>query len=832
MGLTRRNPYPSEREAHIVLKDGSTLHVRPVRADDGDRIRAFLDALSPESIVFRFFGTPNLAWVTNWSLDVDYADRFAMVAETGTPPQIVAHAAYIRCTADQAEVAFMVADAFQGHGIATTLLAHLAEVAAHNRITTFIAEVMPANHRMIETFRESGFPVELRSSADSIEIELPTSVTPQALARFEQRERAAAVAAVKSFLEPRSVAVVGAGRHRGTVGGEVLFNVLSSNFNGPVYAVNPAAHTVQNLPAYSAVSEIPGEVDLAVVVVPAEQVLTVARDCARAGVRALLVITSGFAEAGEQGARRQQELLDICRTAGIRIVGPNCLGVINTAPAIRLNATFAPRPALPGSIGFMSQSGGLGVAIIEAASRLGLGLSSFVAVGNKADLSGNDMLSYWEQDPNTTVGLLYLESFGNPRKFARLAPQFARHKPLLAVKSGRSAAGVRATESHTGTLLAESDVTVDALFEQAGVIRTDTLHELFAVAQLLTTQPVPRGARVAIVTNAGGPGAMCADACQADGVDVPILPAEVQQRLSAFLPPGASVSNPVDMLSLSTADDYGHCVQTLISADVCDAVLTIFVSSLSATAAEVAAAIHKVAKAQPPVALAAVFMSEQAPPEELRADGTQVPGYEFPEDAARAVALAAKHGRWRARPQFTRRRLSGIQLERAAALISAQLADDSDWLSSQRAEELLACYGLPAVIGRAQIPAGVEMIVGVANDSNFGPVIACGAGGPTGELVRDLAVRLTPLSDLDASEMVRSLKTFPLLDGYRGAERCNVASLEDVLLRVSAMVESHREIVELDCNPLFVSAQGTVVAGARVRLQAAAPLAPVPSLRA
>jgi acetyl coenzyme A synthetase (ADP forming)-like protein len=832
MGLTGPNPYPSEREAHIVLKDGSTLHVRPVRADDRDGIREFLDALSPESIVFRFFGVPNLSWVINWSLDVDYADRFALVAETGTPPQVVAHAAYIRCSADQAEVAFLVADAFQGHGIATTLLAHLAEVAMRNGITTFIAEVMPANHRMIEMFRESGFPVEVRSSADSIEIELPTSLTPEALARFEERERAGAVAAVKSFLEPRSVAVVGGGRHRGTISGEVLHNVLSSGFNGPVYVVNPATDTVQNLPAYPTVSEIPGVVELAVVVVPAEQVVAVARDCAQAGVRALLVISSGFAEAGEQGARRQHELLEICRRAGIRIVGPNCLGVINTTPGVSLNATFATRPALRGSVGFMSQSGGLGVAIIEAASRLGLGLSSFVAVGNKADLSGNDMLSYWEQDPSTSVALLYLESFGNPRKFARLAPRFARRKPLLAVKSGRSTAGVRATESHTGALLADSDLTVDALFEQAGVIRTDTLHELFAVAQLLTTQPVPRGDRVAIVTNAGGPGAMCADACQADGVEVPILPADIQQRLSAFLPPGASVSNPIDMLSLSTADDYGHSVQTLINADVCDAILTIFVPSLSTTAAAVASAICKVARACPPVALAAVFMTEEAPPEELRAADTQVPGYEFPEDAARAVALAAKHGRWRARPQFTRERLQGIELERAAALISAQLADASAWMSSERVGELLACYGLPAMTEAAPALAGVEMIVGVANDSNFGPVVACGAGGPTGELVHDLAVRLTPLSDLDAYEMVRSLKTFPLLDGYRGAEPCDVASLEDVLLRVSVMVETHREIVELDCNPLLVSPLGTVITDARVRVKAAAPLAPVPSLRA
>jgi len=831
MGLTGPNPYPSEREAHIVLKDGSTLHVRPVRADDGDAISAFLDRISPESIVFRFFGVPNLSWVINWSIDVDYADRFALVAETGTPPEIVAHAAYIRCAPDQAEVAFLVADAFHGHGIATTLLAHLAEVAARNAITSFVAEVMPANHRMIEMFRESGFPVEVRSSADSIEIELPTSLTPEALARFDERERAAAVAAVRSFLEPRSLAVVGAGRHRGTISGEVLHNVLSSGFNGPVYAVNPATDTVQNLPAYSHVSEIAGQVDLAVVVVPAQQVVAVARDCARAGVRALLVISSGFAEAGEAGAARQQELLDVCRTAGIRIVGPNCLGVINTAPSISLNATFATRPALPGSVGFMSQSGGLGVAIIEAASKLGLGLSSFVAVGNKADLSGNDMLSYWEQDPSTSVALLYLESFGNPRKFARLAPRFARHKPLLAVKSGRSAAGVRATESHTGTLLAESDVTVDALFEQAGVIRTDTLHELFAVAQLLTTQPIPRGDRVAIITNAGGPGAMCADACQADGVDVPVLPVELQQRLSAFLPAGASVSNPVDMLSLATPDDYGHAVQTLINSDACDAILTIFVPSLSTTAAEVAVAIRKVAQARPPVALAAVFMTQEPPPDELRSADTQVPGYEFPEDAARAVALAAKHGRWRARPQSPRQPLPGIQLERAAALISAQLADGPAWMSPTRVSELFACYGLPP-IGQTGTATGVEMVVGVANDSNFGPVVACGAGGPSGELMRDLAVRLTPLSELDAHEMVRALKTFPLLDGYRGAAPCDVASLEDVLLRISAIVESHREIVELDCNPLFVSPQGTALTGARVRVAAAPPLAPVPSLQA
>ena len=534
--------YPREREADVVLRDGSTVHVRPVRADDKPQIREFLEALSPESIGFRFFGAPSLTWVTKWSLDVDYADRFALVAVSGDA--IIAHAAYIRTRGDRAEVAFLVADAWQGHGIATILLAHLASIAQLHGITTFTAEVLPHNHRMIDVFRESGFPVDMRSTPDAIAIELPTSLSDEAMERFEERERIAAVAAVRSFLEPKSVAVIGASRRRGTVGAEILRNLLTSEFEGVVYAVNPNADVVQSLPAYQSVSEIPGQVELAVVVVPAEHVVGVARDCAAAGVRALLVISAGFAEAGHEGVERQRELVEVCRGAGIRLIGPNCLGVLNTDEDVRLNATFAPHHAVPGPIGFLSQSGGLGIAIIEAAARLGLGLSSFVSVGNKADLSGNDFLQYWEQDPGTDVALLYLESFGNPRKFARVAPRVARTKPILAVKSGRSAAGARATSSHTGALLSASDVTVDALFEQAGVIRTDTLHELFDVASLLTKQPVPRGDRVAIVTNAGGPGIMCADACQANGVDVPELLARRPGQARRVPPAGGVVRQP------------------------------------------------------------------------------------------------------------------------------------------------------------------------------------------------------------------------------------------------------------------------------------------------
>ena len=358
---------------------------------------------------------------------------------------------------------------------------------------------------------------------------------------------------------------------------------------------------VQSLPAYRSVGDIPGGVELAVVAVPSEQVVGIARECADAGVRSLLVISSGFAETGAEGADRQHELLEVCRDAGIRVVGPNCLGVLNTSPRVRLNATFAPPAAVPGGVGFMSQSGGLGIAIIEAASRLGVGLSSFVSVGNKCDLSGNDFLQYWEQDPDTTLALLYLESFGNPRKFARVARQVAATKPILAVKSGRSAAGARATSSHTGAMLSASDVTVDALFDQAGVIRTDTMHELFDVAALLSAQPVPRGDRVVIITNGGGPGILCADACQAAGVEIAELKPDVRARLAEFLPAGAALANPIDMIATASADDYRRTLQTLADADACDAIITIFVPALVTTAADVAAAIRDFAEANPEV---------------------------------------------------------------------------------------------------------------------------------------------------------------------------------------------------------------------------------------
>ena len=893
--------YPVERQADIVLRDGATVHVRPVRADDADAMRAFLESVSPDSIWFRFFGTPSLNWATEWSVQVDYSDRFGLIVETGDPSVIVAHAAYVRMDRQRVEVAFLVADAWQGRGISTILLAHLAEVAEQHGFSTLFAHVLPNNHRMIDVFRESGFPVKLQSTPDAVEVEMPASLSDAAIERFQERERIGAVAAVKSFLEPRSVAVIGASRRRGTVGGEILHNLLAGEFTGAVHAVNDKADVVQSLPAHRSVRDIPGGVELAVVAVPAEQVVAAAHECAAAGVRSLLVISSGFAETGPEGARRQHELLEVCRAAGIRIVGPNCLGVLNTSPQIRLNATFAPPAAVPGGVGFMSQSGGLGIAIIEAASHLGIGLSSFVSVGNKSDLSGNDFLQYWEQDPDTKLAMLYLESFGNPRKFARIARRMSVAKPILAVKSGRSAAGARATSSHTGAMLSASDVTVDALFDQAGVIRTDRMHELFDVAALLSAQPIPRGDRVAIVTNGGGPGILCADACHASGVEIAELPADVRAQLAEFLPDGAALGNPVDMIATASADDYRRTLQTLADTDACDAIITIFVPALATTAADVAGAVRDFARANRELTTASVFMISGGVPAELSSDEVRVPGYEFPEEAARAVALAARHGRWRTRDVGSIPSFEGLRSHEAAAIISKELARDDAWLSPASVARLFDCYGLPlvttrvvgdadkAVAAAAELgvpvalkasasglvhktdaggvrlglegadavraaageiedavagagyqldalvvqpmsPKGVELIVGVVHDHSFGPVLACGAGGTAAELVGDVTVRITPVTDLEAREMVRSLRTFPLLDGYRGAPRCDLAAIEDVLLRVSAMVEAHPEIVELDCNPLIAGPDGAVIVDARVRVETPAPTRPMPSL--
>jgi acetyl coenzyme A synthetase (ADP forming)-like protein len=897
-------PYPAHREADVALRDGSTVHVRPARPEDRQAMLEFLRELSPDSRMLRFFtASANLEWVADRMTDVDYRDRVSLLATAGPGGRVVAHATYITTIPERAEVAFAIADALQGRGLGTILLGQLAEMAEENGIRVFQAEVLPNNRRMIDVFRESGFPVSMRSEPGAVIVEFPTSLTPEALERFERREQTAAVAAMEHFFRPRSVVVIGASRARGGIAGEVFHNLLEYGFNGPVYPVNPESGVVQSVLAYPSVLDVPGPVDLAVVVVPAPAVVDVARECAEKGVRALVVISSGFAEVGEEGRALQHELVAVCRSAGMRLIGPNCMGIVNTDPEVRLNATFAPDAPIPGRVGFLSQSGALGLAVIDRAGALGLGLSSFVSVGNKADISGNDLIHYWEADETTGLVLLYLESFGNPRKFARISRRVGKTKPIVAVKSGRSQAGARATTSHTGALIAASDVTMDALFRQAGVIRTDSLAEMFDVASLLANQPPAAGRRVGIITNAGGPGILCADACEGHGLEVPELPEEVQRELAGFLPPEAALWNPVDMIASASADDYRRAIEVVATHGGVDALIVIFIPPLVTKASDVGAAVRQaVTELGAAVPVLSVFMSSAGPPAVLAGEGMRIPTYEFPEEAASALARTVEYGRWKSEPEGLVPQFPDIRRDEAAAVIATALARGPGWLPPYEVAGLLSCYGLslaewrmagtPSAAGRAarelggpvalkavaptlvhkteargvrlsltgptrvttaaremvaevgaaghrvkgflvqrMVEGGVEMLVGMVHDPVFGPVVACGAGGTAVELMKDVTVRITPLTDLDAGAMVRSLATFPLLDGYRGAPKADVAALEDILLRVSALVENHPEVAEMDANPVEVLPEGAVIVDARVRVEVPAPRLPLAARR-
>jgi acetyl coenzyme A synthetase (ADP forming)-like protein len=893
-------PYPADREADVVLRDGSTVRLRPVQPADEPRLLEFFRGLDPRSQAFRFFsGAADLERAARELAQVDYQRRYGLLASHGPGGPVLGHGLYIELAPGRAEVAFAVNREMQGRGLGTIFLAHLAEMAAANGIETFSAEVMPGNHRMIEMFRESGFPVETRAVADAIEVELPTSLSAAPVASFEDRDRIAAVAAVRAFLEPRSIAVIGASRRPGSVGGAVLRNLLASGFDGELHAINPAAPEVQGVPARARIGEVPGPVDLAVVAVPAERVAGVAGECGELGVRALVVLSAGFAESGAEGVERERELLAICRATGIRLVGPNCLGILNTDPAHRFDATFAPAPPPAGEVGFVTQSGALGLALTDLAASRGLGVSSFVSVGNRADLTANDLLEYWEQDPRTRVALLYLESFSDPRRFARVARRVGRKMPVVVVKSGRSGSGARAAGSHTGALLAGSDRATDALFEQAGVIRAETVAELLDVSSLLSTQPLPRGGRVGILTNAGGPGIMCADACEAAGLEVPELAPEVRERLRAFLPSEAGLGNPVDMIATAGAVDFERAIGELATWEGIDALIVIFIRPLLTEAADVATAIRNAVAGLPrELPVQAVFMS--AADHAVLRERAAVPTHRFPEDAARALGKVARHVRWRANVAPPAPAPSGIRRDEATAILAGALAEGREWLDPYRCRLLLDCYGIatpvartapsPKAAGRAaqalggvvalkaggpgivhktelgavrlglrgadeveraateidaelrrrglaregfevqaMVGEGVELIVGIATDPVFGPVLACGAGGTAVELFGDVSLRVCPLDADDPAEMLASLAVRPLLDGYRGAPAADLGAVEGVIARVGALAAAHPEVVELDLNPVLAGPAGALAVDARVRIAPAPAPRPWPS---
>jgi len=703
--MTPVGAYPSDYEFHVVLRDGGLAHIRPIVPGDREALHAMFHRMGRDSVYHRFFRHKNdlspeeLEYFTT----VDYENRMAFVVEVGG--QMVAVGRYDRME-DQpevAEVAFGVEDAHQGRGLGTQLLTHLTNHARHHDVTAFRAYVLPDNYAMMRVFRASGFTMHRDVEEGVYTVEFPVHVTDEVTRQEGLREQQAVAASLLPIFYPKSVAVIGASREEMSIGGRLLRNLVRGRFSGTVFPVNPNAGSVGSIKAYRSVLEIPDPVDVAVIVVPARFVLDVVRECATKGVRGLVVITAGFSETGEAGAALEHELLAIVRDAGMRMIGPNCMGLLNTDPAISLDLTFAPSFPPSGNVGMSSQSGALGIAILDNARKLDIGISTFVSVGNKADVSANDLMLYWEGDPATDVIVLYVESFGHPRRFARIARRIGRSKPIVAVKSGRTEAGARAASSHTGAL-ASVEGAVRALFRQAGVIRTDTLEELFEVTTLLANQPLPSGRRVGLLTNAGGPAILAVDALESEGLEIPELSAALQERLHEHLAAEAAVRNPVDMIASAGPEQYRASLRTLLDSDEVDAVIVVFIPTTPGALAAVQDAVAEVAEGDHGKTILTVFMeadveSRPAP----RGDGRRIPVYPFPEPAARALARAVRYAEWRRRPPGEVVRFDDVDPDAARAVIGTaleRLGPEGGWLDPIEAEQILEAYGIPTAASR------------------------------------------------------------------------------------------------------------------------------------
>jgi acetate---CoA ligase (ADP-forming) len=703
---------------------------------------------------------------------------------------------------------------------------------------------------------------------------------------------------LRPFFNPATVAIVGASRDATRIGSRLLDEMIRAGFRGEIYPVNPKATEIQGLKAYPSVRDVPNRVDLAVIAVPRDAVAGVVDDCAARGVRAIVVITAGYSETNAEGKELQQQLLEKVRNHGMRMIGPNCMGLLNTDPSVRLNASFSPVFPPAGPMAMSSQSGALGLAVLALAANRNLGLSTFVSVGNKADVSGNDLIEYWENDPATKVILLYLESFGNPRRFAQIARRVGRDKPIVAVKAGRSVAGRRAAGSHTAALAA-SDAAVDALFRQAGVIRAETLDELFDVAVALSSQPLIQGRRIGIVTNAGGPGILCADACAGAGLTVPEVPEETKKILSGFLPAAASISNPVDMVASAGPGSYTQTIGTLLSSSAIDALIVLYIpldrngSSAFATAIREGVERGRAAGGRGKPVLTCV-MSQEISQALLALPDEVIPAYEFPETPARVLGKCATYSEWKSSPRGAFPTPVNIGTPAARRVVQSFIErKGTGWLPAADVEAILEAFGIPmpargiartiaeavavserigfpvalklastrilhksdvggvqlnlpdsaavenafariqnelsnrnmldsmdGVVVQKMISGGVELMAGAATDPLFGPLIAFGLGGIHVEILGDVQFRIAPLTDKDAREMVRAIRGFRLLEGYRGHPPADLSATEDVLLRVSRMVELLPEISELDLNPIVAlpPGQGCLVLDARLHV--------------
>ena len=910
---------------YALLTDGATVEVRPAQPQDFEAVRAMHAALSPDNMYLRFFSmSPSAAEQEARRVcrepDSDHAALLAW--QDGRLAGVGAYE--LSGKPGVAEVAFAVPDDMHGRGIASLLLEHLVWQARQRGLEAFTAETLAENSAMLRVFADAGLPARRRIAEGVVELTFPLPVGDdnyrlgQYLEAVASRESQADVASLRPLLQPRSVAVVGASRRRATVGRAILHNIVTSGFTGPVYAVNPRAPAMEmemeGVPCLASVDDLPGPVDLAVIAVPPPAVPEVAAQCGRNGVRGLIVISESRGAAGA-------ELKAVCRRHGMRLLGPSCFGVI--MPWIGLDATFTADHPVRGVAGLMVQSGGVGIALLEQMSRLGIGVSSFASAGDKYDVSPTDLLTWWAQDEVTQLAVLYVESFGNPRKFAGTARRVAQRMPVLTVIGARSPAGHRAA-SHTAaapTPLAHQE----AMFDLAGVIATRSLGELVDTAALLACQPLQAGNRVAIIANAGGAAALAADACADHGLQVVQLGAATRHALRALLPPAAVVTGPVDTCAVVTTETFRACLEEVAADDGVDALLAVAVpTAFSDVSAAVAEAV--VSK---PLAVAFLDRAESVrrlkrrpvplPPPGSHADTgpaggppaagpaaavidvaaaaiTGVPCYADPDDAARALGHAVRYRAWRGRQRGKVPELDGLRPADARALVTSFLAGSPDggWLPEASAAELVSCDGIPLaatltaaseqeaaaaaaqlggpvvlkaeaeglvhrtgaggvradlrtprevaegyrmlvagsglrlqrVLVQPMLEGGVEVMIGVAQEPVFGPLVVFGSGDAATEVPGDHVTRLTPLTDVDAEEMIHTVHATPLLAGERGAPPADTAALADALLRVSRLADDLPEVSELDLNPVLARPDGVWCVDVRVRISPAEPRDP------
>ncbi|MBC7639821.1 MAG: GNAT family N-acetyltransferase [Rhodoferax sp.] len=857
--------YPAHWEADVVLRDGGVAHVRPIRPQDAPAVHAFHDAQSAESVYLRFFAPlPHLSEkdVARFT-QVDYVNRVGLVATLGD--DIVGIARYDRTKGTSAEVAFNISDAHQGRGLGSVLLEHLTVAARERGITRFVAEVLPQNRKMMTVFTEAGYEVAHGYEDGVISLAFDISPTENSARVRESREHRAESRSMRGLLNPRSVVVVGASRDPDSIGHRLLENIRAGGFTGAVHAVNQAFE-VQGVTSHSRVTDAPGPIDLAVVAVPADAVEDVVRDCARAGVRGLVVVSAGFAETGEQGRRRQDQLVRLARANGMRVVGPNSFGVVNNDPLVSLNASLAPNLPPAGRFGLFSQSGALGIAVLDSAARRSLGVSTFVSAGNRADVSGNDVMQYWLDDTSTDAVGLYLESIGNPRKFTRIARRLARAKPVIVVKSGVSSFGVPPGHAVRASRLPRE--ALDEMLRQSGVIRVENVHQLFDVAQLVVHQPLPQGPRVAVVTNSDALGVLAADACTSWGLEV--------------------THGPVALPSTATAQEFREALSLAFADPDVDSVVVGFIPPLVTLDIDVATAVAEVAGASEK-ACVATFLGMRGVTDALSSGARTVPAYPTPEDSVRALVSATRYSQWRQRDRGNRVAPGPIYRDAAQAVVAAAapLTPDGVWLTNPQSAELLAAYGIelwpsfpvrtadeavaaavrvgyPVVlkstaeglrhradlgavrldIGRedqlheafaemydrlralgadvfavqAMAPAGLACVVRSTEDPLFGPVVEFGVGGPPTELLGDVARRFPPLREGDVADLVRSVRAAPLLFGHRGAAPVDVDALEDLIARLSVLADELPQVAYLELNPVVVSTRGLAVLDAGIRL--------------